>query len=171
METFEKLAIAQAMYKQLAAAIKTNEPDNLRGAADAEIQELNDTHHVSSVSIPINGKDVGIKIGITPASTEMRQERVIKDSKAFVEWCQEPERAKEIVSRLYIGKPEELLELALMNKAGEIPDGTEFVEVSKTKAATTRLTGVKAEKIVEAYGTPEALNAALHETLALPEGK
>lgn len=168
MNTFEKLAIAQAMYKQLAAAVKTHEPDNLRGTADAELYALNEQNNVSSVSVPINGKDVGIKYSITPATSESKCERVVTDERAFGYWCMN--NAAEIIQQLLVSSPSDLLELALRNSAGEIPDGTEFKEVVKGKAAVTRLTGIKAEKIVEAYGTPEALNAALHETLALPEG-
>ena len=36
----ENLAVAQAVYKVVSAAVKTGDPDNLRGRADAQLMEL-----------------------------------------------------------------------------------------------------------------------------------
>lgn len=169
MNNFERLAIAQAMMKQLSAAVKTGDPDNLRGICDSEMCEMAKAHNVSSVNVPINGKDAGIKMGIVPERTETQEKRVIADPKEFSSWC--VRNAVDVLGYLVRTCPDAVLEAALRNEAGEVPGGTRVEEQTIVKRATTRLTGVKAAKIVEAYGSPQALGEALNQTLQLPGGE
>ena len=168
MNNFERLAIAQAMMKQISAAVKTGEPDNLRGLVDGEMYEMAETANVSSVNIPINGQEVGIKMGITPSKEETAEERVIADPQEFEAWC--VDNAREVIHRLMVCTPDVLLQAALSNSNGEVPEGTNLEKRVVKKAPQTRLTGVKAEKIAQAYGTPQALNEAIAQTLGLPRG-
>ena len=59
MNPIEQLAIAQALYKSVAAYVKTNDPDNLRGQVDAEYRRLFVETGAKSFEVRIDGVKVG----------------------------------------------------------------------------------------------------------------
>lgn len=59
MRDLDRLAVAQAVYKAVAAQVKTGSPDNLRGRAEAEFRELMEAEGVDRARLRVNGEDVG----------------------------------------------------------------------------------------------------------------
>lgn len=55
----ERFAVAQALYKAFAAAVRTKEPGNLRGRADAEFEAMFADTGADRVRLRVNGVDVG----------------------------------------------------------------------------------------------------------------
>lgn len=87
MNDFEKLAIAQAVYKAVGAAVGTRDPDNLRGRCDAEARRAFEEDGVKSRDLRVNGVKVGTLTAKETADTRATVLRV-KDRDDFTDWVE-----------------------------------------------------------------------------------
>ncbi len=151
-----QLAMAQALYHELGRAIKTGDPDNLRGHADALLADGT----VDRVRLQINGKSVGT------LSARWKKERTylaVADSEKFAAWLAGDGFGylREWCARGCKGDIVELCASALVT-AGEIPDGCR-VEHEDERMDGTVLKGCKMEDVVDAFAgnLPQAVVYAL----------
>lgn len=157
-DNLERLAIAQALYKELGRIVGTGNPSNLRGACDEELRGLFEDSGGSAdrMSIRINGQKVGeLTVNCT---TESREERLeITDWEAFSEWRVEPKQLMEFI--LSEGDElERMRQLAewYLTTTGEMPDGCDLVEtyVPGGIFKNTTIKGITVGKVSKALGVP-----------------
>lgn len=151
-----QLAVAQALYREFGRMVKTGEPDNLRGRADALLAD----GVVDRVKLKVNGKSVGtLSARWEHARTYLR----VEDREAFADWCVGDGSAytREWIVRGMRGSIADFCTSALVTD-GEIPDGCEVVEEPERLVGTV-LRGCDAEDIADALGMnlPQATVYAL----------
>lgn len=86
----DRFAIAQAMYSQLASAVKTRDASNLRGEFDADIKDKWLQTDGLTFPVKVAGETVGT------ASVKVAGEYEITDSFAFDEWAERSELNDEV---------------------------------------------------------------------------
>jgi hypothetical protein len=78
----ERFAVAQAMYKAVAGAVKTRTPGNLRAAFDEEVRRLWEEGGASTVEVRLRGTKVGT------ASVTAEDVWTCTDEAAFMAWAE-----------------------------------------------------------------------------------
>lgn len=86
MRDLDRLAVAQAVYKAVAAQVKTREPGNLRGRAEAEFMELYDRDGTDKVNLRVNGQTVGTMAVTYAKATEGPE---VADDGSYEAWLSE----------------------------------------------------------------------------------
>ena len=97
MRDVEKLAVAQALFKVIAAAVSTKEPDSLRSRVDAETVATYEQTGAKTFDIRINGRVVGTYT-VCVSKEEHRMDLAVEDRPAFDAWCLENGLAEERAS-------------------------------------------------------------------------
>lgn len=125
-EAIKRLAVAQAIYKSIAADVKTGDPDNLRGAVDAIMAErFGQARKLGlapkSFDYEVDGQKVGTySITTTKAKpAETRMELRVGSRAALLEWA------------LPLGYFDVDMKAVRehMERTGEVPGGCELVPV------------------------------------------
>ena len=83
LDTLGRLAVAQAIYKLVAPAVKTSTPGNLRASLDDSLREMYETAGVRSVDLRVGGVKVG------SASARVKGGWEVEDPDAFDAWRRE----------------------------------------------------------------------------------
>ena len=79
----ERFAVAQALYKAIAAQVKTGEPDNLRGRVDDMLREDYKEKGTDRYRLKLNDVEVGtISLRAGKAQTRL----IVEDETAFLDW-------------------------------------------------------------------------------------
>lgn len=151
-----QLAVAQALYHELGRMVRTGDPDNLRGRADALLED----GVVDRVKLKVNGKGVGtLSARWAHARTYLR----VEDRERFADWCTGDGIA---YTRQWIveGMRGSLADYctSVLVTDGEIPDGCEVVEEPERMDGTV-IRGCKPDDVAEALGLnlPQATVYAL----------
>lgn len=155
-EILGQLAMAQALYHELGRAIKTGDPDNLRGKADAML----DDGVVDKVNLRINGKSVGT---LSNRYSTPETFLVVEDAEKFAAWLAGDGFGylREWVAR---GCKSDLLKLcaSALVTDGEIPEGCRAGQSDSYRIGTV-IKGCKADDVAAAFAgnLPQAVVYAL----------
>lgn len=82
-DDIQRFAVAQALYKALAAEVRTGEPDNLRGRVDDMLRADNREKGTDRYRLMVNGSEVGT---LTLKQGREATRLVVEDELAFVDW-------------------------------------------------------------------------------------
>ena len=143
-EILGQLAMAQALYHELGRAIKTGDPDNLRGKADAIL----DDGVVDKLNLRINGKSVGT---LSNRYSTPETYLIVEDSEKFAAWLAGDGFGylREWVARGCKGDILKLCASALVTD-GEIPDGCRAGQSDSYRIGTV-IKGCKADEVAAAF--------------------
>lgn len=170
----EKLAVAQAIYKVVAAQVSTKDKGNLRGQVDAEMLADYEANGNRTRDVRVNGQIVGTlsvkKSKPKPAiAAEVVSHAAVEDLDRFNDW-------------LWRSEPDKLIDYIFANAddfaawwldlTGELPDGCEIVHITVPgePAVPEQVTGTTLK--VDEYKVADALKGELTGAVAalLTEG-
>lgn len=160
-EALERLAVAQALYKELAKVVSTKDPRSIRAQLDEELKADYERDGTDRKRILINGTEVGsLSAKIAKPSKETRFE--VTDWEALENWNFSTDDALAYVVRHVVDFAKWHFE-----QTGEMPDGCELVEMTHPGGQWmgTTLRGCDIEKVGEAAGVRLS-----SEVVALLEG-
>lgn len=162
-DALERLAVAQALYKELGEIVSTKTPYSLRGMCDADLRADFEEDGTDRRRITINGVEVGkLSVKVTkPSKPKVVQTDIAKAAM----WlrAQLEERPDWLLG--WIGARTDEAAQACFDATGEIPDGYEVRRDKGGEYAGTTLTGCTVEKVQQATGV-----LLQSEVLALLEG-
>lgn len=148
----EDLAVLTGVYKVVGAAVATKDPENVRGAVDAQLRSLYETTGADRLTLKVNGKAVGrLSVKVTKPSSVERF--VVSDAEEFRGWV---ECVSDSDAREFVRRHAEEFAREHMAETGEIPDGCDVVTMEDEGGqwAGTTLTGCTPEKVADALGVP-----------------
>lgn len=162
-DALERLAVAQALYKELGAITSTGNPYSLRGMCDEELREAWEANGDKSRGIYLNGQEVGtLSVKVTkPGKPKVVQVDVAESATWLVEQLEE--RPDWLLG--WLGAHSTEIAQACLDATGEVPDGYEVRQDAGGAYAGTTLTGCTAERVQAATGV-----LLQSEVLALLEG-
>lgn len=143
----EQLAIAQGLYKRIAGAVSTKDPDSLRSRMDREFVRDYLEKGDKSREVRVNGEKVGtysIRVKKGGTSSALSE----KDHEAFMKWIGDN---PEVCTLFAMSQREKLAQFAL-DTTGELPDGYELVEVVTPETVAGTTFKVDEEKVEGALG-------------------
>lgn len=158
----ERFAVAQALYKAIAAQVKTGEPDNLRGRVDDMLREDYKEKGTDRYRLKLNGAEVGT-ISLRAGREQTRL--IVEDETAFMDWLFD-----DGIGYLheFIRSPKGRALVDFMASAvvtdGEIPRGcTAYTEPAHFEGTVVK--GCEIEDVAAALGLnlPQAMVYALTE--------
>ena len=153
----ERLAIAQAVFKAVSAAVSTKDPLSLRGRLDEELRDMYADVGVKSIDVKVAGQKVGTySVKVAKAKDEMRVR--VTDHRAFEEWLFEGDGTG-YLHRL-VGECEDRL-VRMMSEAGEVAPGCDAERHSVPDMITGTTLTVRPDKVAE------ALDGQLTEAIAM----
>ena len=158
----ERFAVAQALYKAIAAQVKTGEPDNLRGRVDDMLRDDYKEKGTDRYRLKVGGVEVGtLSLRLGRAQTRL----IVEDETAFLDWLFD-----DGIGYLheFINSPKGRALVDFMASAivtdGEIPRGcTAYTEPAHFEGTTVK--GCDIEDVANALGLnlPQAMMYALTE--------
>ena len=142
-----QLAIFQALYKVVASAVSTKDPDNLRGQVDDDLMDMYAKTGAKSFDIRVNGEKVGTaSVKTTKGKTETKL--FIDDFDAYMDWLDtDGSEYRDIIVQQF---SERILDLILSD--GVIPNGCSVHEVKTAERAVGTSIRVDPMKVYEAAG-------------------
>lgn len=188
----ERLAIAQAIYKAIAAAISTKDPESLRGQVDSSILENYQRTGGKTYDMLLRGRKVGT-YSIRFSKAEHRTTVAIVDEDAFAQWAFGNGLArKQVVITLDVeeGMPDRLIgqkititedmflkgvarqnyivsddAIATAQRDGEIPDGCEARVIDEPAVPIGSTLRIDPVLVAQAMGSelPSAVMGLLSE--------
>lgn len=118
-----RLAVAQALYNTIGAAVSTEDPDSLRGRLDREARDRYERDGVKSRDVLIGGQKVGTwSVKVSKAVEESVDVRAVVDDWAeFEEWL----LGNGLTMAAFIKRDEVLDEFLqwILDALGEVPKG------------------------------------------------
>lgn len=164
MNSLEKLAVAQAVYKAVGAIVSTKDPDSLRGQIDAELLRQFDDLGVDRKRLMLNGQEVGkLSVAVSPAKTKVQL--YLEDARELALWLiDNPKWIERFLATKDGQKLVDFVADALVVE-GEVPRGCEAHEVEVPRSVSTKITGCKPEDVAAALGEalPETFVGLLME--------
>jgi hypothetical protein len=158
----ERFAVAQALYKAIAAQVKTGEPDNLRGRVDDMLRDDYKEKGTDRYRLKVGGVEVGtLSLRLGRAQTRL----IVEDETAFLDWLFD-----DGIGYLheFINSPKGRALVDFMASAiiadGEVPRGcTAYTEPAHFEGTTVK--GCDIEDVANALGLnlPQAMMYALTE--------
>ena len=145
MNELERLAVAQALYHELGRAVRTGDPGNLRGKADAMLADGT----VDRVRLQVNGKSVGT---LSARWAHARRTLEVTDREAFADYALGEGIAltREWIAQGMRGSLADFHASALIVD-GVVPDGCEVVEEPERLDGTV-IRGCRMDDVLDAYG-------------------
>lgn len=147
-DALERLAVAQALYKELDKVVSTKDPRSLRAMCDEELAADFKENGTDRRRIVINGVEVGtLTAKIARPSKETRFE--VTDWGALENWAFSEEDAMAYVVRHVADFAKWHFE-----QTGEMPDGCDLVEMTHPGGQWmgTTIRGCTLDKVSEAAG-------------------
>lgn len=144
-DTLAQLAAAQALYHELGRMVRTGDPDNLRGRADALLAD----GVTDRIKLSINGRSVGT---LSARWSKPRRYLRVDDREAFADWCvgDGAEYVRQWIEGGMRGSlPDSCMTAVVVD--GEIPDGCELVEEPERMDGTV-IRGCKLDDVADAMG-------------------
>ena len=153
MTDMERLAIAQAVYKMVADAISTKDPDSIRGRCDAGMMDAYAADGTKSRDLRIGGEKVGTYT-VRTAKAVHGSRIDVTDEDAYYAWADENGLMKAVVDAAAVQ--------AWMDETGEVPDGCASVTTDVPEHATGTTLRVDVEKVVDAmHGQLDGVRALM----------
>ena len=164
MNTLQEQAVyAQALYSELGKAVNTKNPNNLRGAIDADLLADYQANGTDRRRYSINGIPCATH-SVVFSKGEHREELQVTDWDALEDWLftDDVELVKWFCN--YVGAhPREFAEWYL-EKTGEMPDGCELVAIDVPPAPKGTTLRIDKQAFAKATGLlPEQAVARLLE--------
>ena len=158
----ENLAIAQAIYKAVGAAVDTKKPDNLRGQADAQVMHLYEMSKQmgmapKSIDLSVNGQKVGT-MSVTEKQGTTKTVFDLTNVDNFTAWLAEFDQHDAIVQ--YVLDHGEDFCSWFVSETGEIPPGVDLRYVETPPKVGTSLR-VDPRKVAHALETEHELPGVL----------
>lgn len=162
-DALERLAVAQALYKELGAITSTGNPYSLRGMCDEELRADFEEDGTDRRRITLNGVEVGkLSVKVTkPGKPKAVQVDIAKSAT----WLREQLEERPDWLLCWLGARSTEIAQACLDATGEVPDGYEVRRDMGGEFAGTTLTGCTAERVQAATGV-----LLQSEVLALLEG-
>ena len=162
-DALERLAVAQALYKELGEIVSTKTSYSLRGMCDEDLRADFEEDGTDRRRITINGVEVGkLSVKVTkPGKPKVVQTDI---AKAAMWLCAQLEERPDWLLG-WIGARTDEAAQACFDATGEIPDGYEVRRDKGGEYAGTTRTGCTVEKVQQATGV-----LLQSEVLALLEG-
>ena len=162
-DALDRLAVAQALYKELDAIVSTGNPYSLRGMVDEELRADFEEDGTDRRRITLNGVEVGkLSVKVTkPGKPKVVQTDVAESAT----WLREQLEERPDWLLGWVGARTDDIAQACFDATGEIPDGYEVKQDAGGEYAGTTLTGCTVEKVQQATGV-----LLQSEVLALLEG-
>lgn len=159
-DDIQRFAVAQALYKALAAEIRTGEPDNLRGRVDDMLRADNREKGTDRYRLMVNGSEVGT---LTLKQGKEVTRLVVEDEPAFVDWLF-TDGIGYLYQYLHTPKGRQLVDFMTyaIIADGEIPRGcTAYTEPAHFEGTVVK--GCEIERVASALGMnlPQAVVYAL----------
>ena len=145
LTSIEKLTLAQAIYKVVADAVSTKNPDSMRSKIDEEMIKAYELDGIKSRDLRINGEKVGT-YSVRTRKAVTKDLPVLKDLSAFKAWMEDnadyafafayssPDFVKWVVNQ------------------GELPDGYELNHIEIPEQATGTTLKVDVQKVADVIG-------------------
>lgn len=162
-DALERLAVAQALYKELGEIVSTKTPYSLRGMCDEDLRADFEEDGTDRRRITLNGVEVGkLSVKVTKPG---KPKAVQVDMAESAMWLREQlyERPDWLLG--WLGAHSTEIAQACLDATGEVPDGYEVRRDLGGEYAGTTLTGCTVEKVQKATGV-----LLQSEVLALLEG-
>lgn len=157
-DKMEQLAIMQALYKVVGAAVGTKDPDNLRGQVDETLMDSYFETGAKSFDLRVNGEKVGTA-SVKVQKGYKTQTLQIEDYDAYEKWLDgEGSDYRDILVQQY---GEKILSLAMAD--GVLPDGCAVVNLSTSDKVVGTTIRVDPQKVYEAAGP--MLDSVVHKAL------
>lgn len=153
MKPIERLAVAQALYKELGKVVGTKSTDNLRAEVDEYYIGRYLEDGMRTANVRLNGQTVGTFSVISkkiPAHVEVYQ----LDDKTFADWVQDDDAAANacIAWMLADQKRRDAFARYCCEVVGVVPDGYEAYREEEDESITTRFSKLDVSKVAEALG-------------------
>ena len=164
-DALERLAVAQALYKELGEIVSTKNSYSLRGMCDEDLRADFEEDGTDRRRITINGVEVGkLSVKVTKPG---KPKVVLEDMDAAASWavgmCYETPLPSWFSA--WLGTKLTEIAQACFDATGEIPDGYEVKQDAGGEFAGTTLSGCTVDKVQKATGV-----LLQSEVLALLEG-
>lgn len=156
----ERLAIMQALYKELGKEVGTRNPDGIRAKADAGLLARYAEDGTDRRRININGQEVG---ALTVKFEDARPRAIVEDPELLAEWL--AGEGSSMLAKYVRAKGQGIADWLVERMDGELPDGVTAYMEPRHPIGTT-LTGCTMEKVVPALG----LNLTQAVAYALTDG-
>ena len=161
-DALERLAVAQALYKELGAIVDKGNPCSLRGRCDAELRAAWEENGDKTRGIYLNGQEVGtLSVSVSKPG---KPKAVQVDRALGAAWLREQMDERPDWFLGWLGAHMDDVAQAALD-AGEVADGYEPKAASGGEWRGTTLRGCTAERVQEATGV-----LLTSEVLALLEG-
>ena len=131
MNEMQKLAVAQALYKVVGAAVSTKDPDSLRGRMDAEAEHAYRFDGIKSRDIIINGEKVGtyaakVARAVDYQPAEYETHAAVEDTEKLRNWLLNLDRVERGVVLEFVMTVADEFAAYWLDRCGELPDGCEL---------------------------------------------
>ncbi len=157
----QRLAVMQALYKELGKQLSTRDPYSLRSTEDAALLARYAEDGTDRRRININGEQVGT---LTVRLAKARPRAIVEDHELFAEWL--VGEGASMLAEYVRDKGQAIADWLIERMDGELPDGvTAYMEPSHPDG--TVLKGCEMEDVVSALG----LNLTQAVAYALTEGE
>ena len=164
MDNMEKLAVAQALYKETAKLVNGKDPGSLRSAVNSEYMELYEKTGAKSFDVKIGGEKVGTYSLKESKPTEQEETEVfsVRNYVELAQWFDQYASLRELKEFA----SHKLADYAqwVFETTGEIADGCEIV-TEITPAEPSRVTGsvlkIDPEKVAKAAQLPPSIAGLL----------
>lgn len=157
----ERLAIMQALYKELGKQVSTRDPYSLRSMEGAALLARYAEDGTDRRRININGQEVG---ALTVKFEDARPRAIVEDPELLAEWL--AGEGSSMLAKYVRAKGQGIADWLVERMDGELPDGVTAYMEPRHPIGTT-LTGCTMEKVVPALG----LNLTQAVAYALTEGE
>ena len=153
-DTLVQLAAAQALYHELGRMVRTGDPDNLRGRADALLAD----GVTDRIKLSINGKSVGT---LSARWSKPRRYLRVDDREAFADWCMEDgsRHVRQWIAEGMRGSLADYCMTAIVTD-GEVPAGCELVDEPEHMDGTV-IRGCKLDDVADALGQHDLMQAGI----------
>ena len=145
LKPIERLTLAQAIYKVVAEAVSTENPDSMRSDIDAELIKAYELDGIKSRDLRLNGETVGTyTVRVKKAVT--KDMPALRDLDAFKAWLEDN---KEYAISYALLQPDFV---SWVVSQGELPDGYDIEHIEFPEKATGTTLRVDVEKVSQAMG-------------------
>lgn len=157
-EPIEQLAIVQGLYKTVAGAVSTKDPDSLRSQVDRCVIDDYLRDGIKSRDLRVNGEKVGTYSVLVKKGAKTH-DLAEEDHDAFVKWVGDN---PEVCTLFALSAGPKLARFAL-DTTGELPDGYEIAEFETPETVSGTTLKVDSRKIADALGNmlPKAVAGML----------
>lgn len=149
MTDYERLAIAQAVWKALGTLVSTEDEDSLRSTCDRRLLDAYVEDGTDRVQLRVGGAKVGT-LSVVMTKPVRKSVLEVTDRRAFEAWALENGYAHE-ETRIVVDDEQDTLSSLVTD--GVMPDGCEWREVDEpARVKGTTIRGCNPQDVADALG-------------------